>query len=290
MKEDKSKKQSFDVSYLINFVPKWLLSLLGSLLLVFLVFKFVGIDLSVVGNRFIESAITEDVSVESDQLSIFTEVYPPYSYLDGLDFKGISIDLLKAMFDEMNVEFEVKRIQFLDWAAAYEITKFTNNTLLFTVARTESRENLFKWVGPIASDSYVLIGKKSSNIKIDNINDIRHYKIGALAKSAEIEILKERGVSEYHIESSTLPHTDIDKLSNDRIDLVAISESAGFAMIASRGHNIDDYQSVYTLDIVGRYFAFNKAVSDERVKEFQTALNNLRASGKYEKILKRYNK
>lgn len=289
MKEDKPENPITNINDLINFVPKWMLALLGSLLLVFLVFKFIGVYLSVVGNRLIEKTITEDNSRKEDKMPIFTVAEPPYNYREGSELKGIGVDLLKAIFHVMGTDFDTQHIRLMDWSAAYDITRITNNSMLFSMARTGSREDLFKWAGPINTDFYVLIGKKSKNIKIKHIDDIRNYRVGVTAKTAAIQLLKEMGISEYYLDISTFPEVNIDKLSNDKIDLIAIAQSAGFSMIAKKGQEINDYAVIYTLGTYDFYFAFNKNTPDEYIMQFQEALDTLKRTGQYDKILKKYN-
>jgi len=48
--------------------------------------------------------------------------------------------------------------------------------MVFSTTRTESRENLFKWVGPIATATVGVIAKKDNYIKINSIDDLNKYK------------------------------------------------------------------------------------------------------------------
>ena len=45
------------------------------------------------------------------------------------------------------------------------MTQVTDNTALFSMTRTAKRENLFKWVGPLAEKRFAIYAKKGTNIK-----------------------------------------------------------------------------------------------------------------------------
>jgi polar amino acid transport system substrate-binding protein len=54
-------------------------------------------------------------------------------------------------------------IKIWPWARGYETALKEKNTVLFSTTRTEARENLFKWVGPIMPSRIVLVAKKTEH-------------------------------------------------------------------------------------------------------------------------------
>jgi polar amino acid transport system substrate-binding protein len=55
------------------------------------------------------------------------------------------------------------------------------------------------------------------------------------------------------------------------------------------GMNPDDYESVWRLSESGLYFAFHKDVDDALIASMQKVLDEMKADGTYEAIMKKYN-
>ena len=87
-----------------------------------------------------------------------TEEYPPYNFGDekGVN-QGIAVEYLKAMFKGSD-----KDIQLLPWARGYKLVQTKGKyNCLFSMTRTEERESLFKWFGPISNTQVYVEGPKN---------------------------------------------------------------------------------------------------------------------------------
>ena len=65
----------------------------------------------------------------------------------------------------------------MPWAQGYTMAQRQPNVALYSTTRTESRENLFKWVGPLATMKWVFFAKAGSGIKISSLDDAK--KVGS---------------------------------------------------------------------------------------------------------------
>ena len=87
-----------------------------------------------------------------DVLQLFTEVAPPFNYYSGSivdpDIQGSSVDIVDAIQSRNDYASSVK---IAGWTDAYTTVQYLPNSALFTTARTAEREELFQWVGPIAT-------------------------------------------------------------------------------------------------------------------------------------------
>ena len=54
------------------------------------------------------------------------------------------------------------------------------------------------------------------------------------------------------------------------------------------GENLSDYEEIYTLKNIDYYYAFNRDTDDVIIAKLQAALNQLKASGKFNEISQRY--
>lgn len=86
------------------------------------------------------------------------------------------------------------------------------------MARLPDREKLFKWVGPIGPDDWILLAKADSKITLETLNDARKYKIGAYKGDAIAETLTKQGLKPVVV---LRDQDNAKKLVNGQIDLWA---------------------------------------------------------------------
>ncbi|MDX5334639.1 MAG: hypothetical protein LPK13_00970 [Marinobacter sp.] len=107
----------------------------------------------------------------SERLYIFTEHYPPYNAsVSGEGFAhnedqitGICTDMVKAMLARVDYDVQMKMRA---WSYAYDWVQGRENHGLFCTARTDEREQLFQWVGPLASIEWTLFAAPDSDITL----------------------------------------------------------------------------------------------------------------------------
>ena len=226
-----------------------------------------------------------------DKVKIFTENYPPYNMEVNGKLKGISVDILEAMLKQMHSKKTRKDIKLKPWATGYKITRKKKNTMLFSTTRTEQREKLFKWVGPIIATEIGVIAPKSKHLKINKVTDLNGYKIGAVINDIGEQLLLAQGVKKNHIQSVSGKNPvvlNFQKMGKGRID--AFAYETNVAMYGAKSYQIDqkDFEVVYILKKGQLYYAFNKNTDDSIIKAYQKALDKIKANGTYDKILKKY--
>jgi len=226
-----------------------------------------------------------------DKVQIFTENYPPYNMEVNGKLKGISVDILSAMFKQMHSNKTVNDIKLRPWATGYKITSKKKNCMLFSTTRTAQREKLFKWVGPIVATKIGIIAKKSRHIKISNIKELNNYKIGAVIKDIGEQLLLEQGVSKNNIDSIGGKNPvvlNFQKLGKGRIDMFAYETNV--AMYGAKSYQIDqkDFEIIYILKQGQLYYAFNKNTDDTIIQKYQKALDDIKSNGVYKNILDQY--
>jgi polar amino acid transport system substrate-binding protein len=218
-------------------------------------------------------------------LNLMTEDYPPYNYKnDKGQIEGIATDIVREIIKQTG---DKDNIKVLPWARSYMYIQKKKNQVLFSMTRTEQREKLFKWVGPIASNNWVFFAKKGSNIKINSLDEVKNskYKIGTYKNDACELFLKEKGFK--NIASVPKDDLNVKKLIKQRINLWIVGEYQGLVKAAKFG-KIDQIEKVFDVKATQLYIAFSKDVSDDTINRWQKELDNLKANGKYQKILDKY--
>ncbi len=223
-----------------------------------------------------------------DSLKVITEEYPPYNFTSGNLAKGIAVDLMVQVLKKLGSTKSREDIIFSPWARGYNDTLRLPNTCLFSTTRTEEREDLFKWVGPVGINKLVLTARKDRNIKINSIQDLKNYKIGVIFEDFAEQVLVGKGIGKDELEPVSKTVHNIKKLNSGRIDLWGYGEDTAKWELKEHGFEPDDYETVYIIQSKDLYFAFNKETDDGMIKIFQAALDELKENGEYQKILDHY--
>jgi polar amino acid transport system substrate-binding protein len=233
-------------------------------------------------------------ALESTDLTYYTEQLPPYNYQENGTLQGISVDLLEAITEKMGKKVSREEIHLVPWTEGYQAALTRNDTVLFSMAKTAEREELFKWAGPIYTNKKVLFARPDRGITIENPEDLKEYRIGVITDDIAIQYLLDIGVNQSQIVPESNVSSIIAALDNGEIDLWACPETAGRYFTEQATGNYYSYTVVYQLQTQDTYYAFSKDVPDPVVQSFQQALNELKmekdAAGisEYERILGRY--
>jgi polar amino acid transport system substrate-binding protein len=228
---------------------------------------------------------------KNNKILIYTEHYPPFNMkIDG-QLTGLSVEVLDAMLKQMGSKQSLDDVKLTNWSRAYTLALKKSNSMVFSTNRTKSREDLFKWVGPIRKTAVGIIASKSKKIVINKVSDLNNYKIGAVLKDVGESLLLENGIDKKHIfyvEGKNAINLSFKKMQNNRIDLFSYDITVAFANAKLEGFDISQYEIVYTLQESGLYFAFNKNTDDKIITQWQTALDNIKENGIYNEIIENY--
>ena len=224
-----------------------------------------------------------------DDISIYTEVYPPMNYKEGEKVKGFSTEILVAMLKELGASKGINDIRVIPWTRGYHIVNNKRNTLLFSMTRTPQREDKFKWVGPIIQTEVSLIAKKSANIRIDDDKQLDRYRIGIVENDVGHLLLKELGVADDNLVRANSGENFPKMLAAGRIQMCAYDKNVAFWFIKnSEGIDLADFEVVKPLKQSGMYYALNRGTDDAIVARLQGALDALRERGLVDEIVQRY--
>jgi len=134
-----------------------------------------------------------------DDLTFLTEHYPPFNFEEDEKLQGIAVESLREMFKLVDTDKTIQDVKLWPWARGYSRVLDTKNTVLFSTARTEAREKLSKWVGPVAPSHIVVLAKKSRGAKVDSIQDLHKYRIGVVRDDIGEQLLLQMGVRKGNI-------------------------------------------------------------------------------------------
>jgi polar amino acid transport system substrate-binding protein len=233
-------------------------------------------------------------SQELSSLTYYTEAYPPYNYLENGTLKGVSVDLLGAITEKLGAKVNPNQLNLTTWTTGYQATLTQNHTIIFSTVRLPSRENSFKWAGPVYTYRYALFAGWDKTVTVNSTQDLKGYRIGVISDDAAIPLLLSAGVNSNQLVNETSAAKIIEKLAHGDIDLWCYPEEVGRFITQQETGNYYAFNVVYRLENTDLYYAFSKDTPDSTVNAFQWALDSLKqekdASGfsTYEMILGQY--
>lgn len=232
-------------------------------------------------------ALAMAASAWGQSITVVTEEYPPYNFQDGSAKKisGMATEVVEEVLKRTKIAY---KLDIYPWARAYQMAQDAPNVLIYSIGRNEKRENLFKWVDVIAPyDVYLYRLTSRPEVKVSNMEGIKHYKIGAVRDDVRAQYLEKAEVPlDLVIEDSA----NAKKLASQRIDLFPIDELAVVALYKREGMDPASVVKVYKLEALsaGLYMAFSKQTSDDMVRKCKAALAEIKKDGTFDKIRVKY--
>lgn len=224
-------------------------------------------------------------------IHLVTEHLPPYQIIgNNKKLSGFSVDIIKETMARSRYNYTLKAYP---WVRSYKLAQINTNHCIFSIARLKSREQLFKWVGPISKfNNAGMWSRKDTNIEINNLDDAKQYNIAVNRDDIAHTGLLERGFIEgkhlYVLDDSSSLITLL--VTRPEIDLIVADDSTiGFrAELASV--DVKSLQKVYEVrDLpLDFYFACSRDTDNEIVEHLSTTLNSIYLDGSYKAILQKW--
>jgi len=220
---------------------------------------------------------------------IIAEQMPPYNYTENGNPTGISTEILQQLLQRLDLHWP---IEFMTWTVAYHIALREPNILLYSMLRTEDREQLFRWVGPLFTDRMYLYRKGGrSDVNPKTIEDAMHYRIGVVEDNFEHDYFKDRNLNEgeqlFPVEEQG---SNFSALLNEKVDLIALTASQATRHIQSKGYDASQFEAVLEMkDISGDiYMVFSTDTDQHYIDQFSMTLEELKKSPEYRRILSKW--
>jgi polar amino acid transport system substrate-binding protein len=219
-------------------------------------------------------------------VTVMTEDSPPLNYTNEKgELTGFSTEIVLEIQKRLGYKNPPEE---MPWSRGYALLQSKANYVLYSTTRNETREKLFKWVGPLIPTKTVLWGRADRDYNITSVDDARKYKVGTYRNDAsEIRIKKLGG---FKIESVIKDDRNLNKLlagEKGKIDLWGSGSLSGAAKAKKAGVS-DKIKIVFSFPASEVYIAFNKETPDSEVKKWQDTLDALKKDGFYQKTREKY--
>lgn len=220
---------------------------------------------------------------EEPCLRIITESLPPYNYQDSTGkLTGQSVEIVQEILKR---QLDTTQPEILPWSQGYNLALNQPNVALFSTVKTAERQQLFKWVGPIAEYKSIFYAKKGTAITVNTLSDAKKYVVCVYQDDVHEQFLKSYGFTNFNYQASD--EECVKKVLDGQADLWLGDEATEKSVVKNLGV-AGQLVLVYPVETNYFYIAFNKDTSDSIVAQWQKTLNEMKQEGVYDRILFKY--
>lgn len=224
----------------------------------------------------------------AERLAVVTEEFPPYNYTakDGC-FTGACTEIVRRTLDLAGL---TPNLQVLPWARAYETAVKRPGVLIYTILRTEKREDLFHWIGPLVPTLDINFYRLASrpDVRVRCLDDARRYSTAIMRDGVTHHYLKSQGFRdgrELDIASSEV--LGLNKVLAGRVDLAIGNDLSVPWRLRAMGRSPDELVKLIPFMHSGYYMAFGKNTDPTLVERVRAAFEKASARG-FDDILSRF--
>ena len=214
------------------------------------------------------------------EVKLITEDSPPANYMKDGKLIGPAVEIVQEIQKKVG---HTGKIEVLPWSRGYQMAQTENDVALFSTTRTEEREAIFKWVGPLFEEKWVMLSFKNKTPTIKNLEEAKSVeRIGVYLGDVRESILKEKGFT--NTDAAQDNSINAIKLSTGRINLWFTSLYEYKILIKNAHLDLNDFKINFEVSSDPSYLAFSKGTSDSTVSKWKKAYQTVIDDGTLEKI------
>ena len=216
---------------------------------------------------------------------VYTEDYPPLTFINSYgQVSGYGSDIV---FEIMKRNGQFHDVKLSSWSNGYELALNNPNFILYTMDRTDIRENLFQWVGPIGTNATFFYTRAGSGTEINSIDDAKALNaVGTVSSWFSDQVL--RGMGFTNLVSDNSPAVMTLKLMEGEIDAFVCSGVTFPTILAEQGFEYHEVNEAFTLMSSDFYIAISLGTPVSVVNQWQSALEAMQQDGTYEAIQRKW--
>lgn len=224
------------------------------------------------------------LAANAADLQLLTDNHPPLHFQQGDQLVGFGVDVVRALAEQTGDHINLQQVPLL---RALRMAVDTPDTGVFTVLRTEERDDRYQWVGPLIEVETALYAQDTRHPRVQSLQEAdRLGRITAPRKWLVYSYLQQQGLNNlYGVET---PEQMMRLFSLGRTDFV-VSDTLSIASLA-REQGMEPGRLQYQIPLMKQntYIAFSLQTDPKQVARWQQALNSLRANGRLEQMRQRW--
>jgi polar amino acid transport system substrate-binding protein len=233
-------------------------------------------------------SVLAGASWAADQkLHIVTEEWAPYNYSEDGALKGFSVDIVRAIAQGLNADIDIQLLPTMRAKASLEGNR---RTMLITMLRTPERENKYKWIGPLGDSSIYFYKRKGDPLEVSTLADAKTVR-SICSRQGGLTTSRLLAAGFTNLETGASDGNGVYRmLIFGRCDLAVGDAPLGVTHLLKQMGFAPDavVQTPVKLITSPLYIACSKDISDAEIARWQAALDNLKSSGVFQALLKKY--
>jgi len=219
-------------------------------------------------------------------LRILTCEEPPTNYVEDGKVTGITTDIVRELMRRTGTGSD---IELLPWARAYNMALRQAGVVLFTAGRTQQREHLFHWVGPIMIKRWVVYARATAARPFRTLDDLRAAgPIVVLRDDARSQMLARNGFTNLIRVNSH--EQAVKMLYHKRANLYPSSDIEAPLIAGRAGVPFSSLRPVFNLKTIRPHIIISKGTPVEIVQAWQKAWRSVANDGTLGTIAARWAK
>ena len=219
-------------------------------------------------------------------LTIITEEWPPYNFIENHRLTGFSTEVVKLVMKDLKRN---DKMLVLPGPRAMKVLNNPPRAMFYSMIQTKERKPLYKWIGPFAEQSIYFYKKKGSSLKIETLEDAKRVKsICSRGSGLVYSMLKEAGFN--NLDTGVSGEGIYLRMINDRC-VLAIGEShLGVQHWLKKTKQKSDavIQTKVKLISSPLYIAASKDITDQEINEWQKSLDKIMKTKAYQILVRKY--
>ena len=222
----------------------------------------------------------------AENLRVVLEVSPPHQTYENGKVSGLTTAVVELMLQHAQIspQYEV-----YPWARAFRLAVATPNVLIYNMARTPEREQQFDWIGKVGSYKFGFLKLAArQDIQVNNLQDVRHYVVGAQRDDFSAEWLRtvaKQPNSQLELQPDVLETWRL--LVNGKLDLMIDDPSAVEDMLIKHKLKPTDIEFVLFVPELEQHtwIALKKGSDPQLLKRLRQAYQQVESSAALKKVM-----
>ncbi len=197
---------------------------------------------------------------------------------------GLSVDFVKEIQKRVG---DNSVIEMLPATRLFKYAKERDNYVLFTLSRTESREDQFYWISLVMRKPLIMFVKKGSDCNITNLKDAKNVDaIGVVRGSVQDDFLVENNF--INIVPGRDHEQNLNRLLSGRIDVLYHSMHGLAKLCRDMNLDLNEFEPVLILQISNSSIAMSKNSDTSIVRQWQEAAEEIKADGTFDRLAQKW--
>lgn len=225
----------------------------------------------------------------AEKLSLAVADMPPYTSSEYLADYGVMTEIINKASEKAGIDLSYELIPLKRMAKLVKAGRLDG---AYPMTKSEENKEDYFFSEKILTLKAALFYRKDKMQKIDyaNLSDLKQYKMGGVLGSFYVDTLKANGIRVQQVKNEEL---QLKLLEKDRVQLAPMDLTGGWNFVRQYyGDQIDQFDTLKkTFMQEDLFFVISRKNpnGEALMGQFNQALAEMKDSGEFEKILRKYN-